>query len=129
MKKNYFWVKVNYFKIERFISINSLNEYKNGNYLEYNKKSGYASINTFSKSIFNISFHKHEYILEIEDIFYAKIMAGIHIHTYYEDLLSIIIKRLIKIPIKYDFYISTISKDKKIILKIVYKNQMLINMK
>ena len=102
-----------------------MNEYKNGNYLEYNKKSGYASINTFSKSIFNISFHKHEYILEIED----KIMAGIHIHTYYEDLLSIIIKRLIKIPIKYDFYISTISKDKKIILKIVYKNQMLINMK
>ena len=56
-------------------------------------------------------------------------MAGIHIHTYYEDLLSIIIKRLIKIPIKYDFYISTISKDKKIILKSVYKNQMLINMK
>ena len=86
-----------------------MNEYKNGNYLEYNKKYGYTSINTFSKSIFNISFHKHEYILEIED----KIMAGIHIHTYYEDLLSIIIKRLIKIPIKYDLYISTISKDKK----------------
>jgi lipopolysaccharide biosynthesis protein len=38
-------------------------------------------------------------------------MVGIHIHAYYEDLLSIIIKRLVKIPIKYDLYISTISKD------------------
>ena len=40
-------------------------------------------------------------------------MIAIHIHAYYEDLLSTIIKRLNRMPIKYDLYISTISKDKK----------------
>ena len=103
------WVKTNYFKNERFIFINSWNDYKNGNYLEYDEKYGYASLNSFSKSIFNISFQKNEYIFDFRD----KTMAAIHIHAYYEDLLSTIIKRLNKMPIKYDLYISTISKDKK----------------
>ena len=103
------WVKKNYFKNERFIFINSWNDYKNGNYLEYDKKYGYASLNSFSKSIFNISFQKNEYILNFRD----KTMVAIHIHAYYEDLLSTIIKRLNKMPTKYDLYISTISKDKK----------------
>ena len=40
-------------------------------------------------------------------------MVAIHIHAYYEDLLSKIIKKLNKMPIKYDLYISTTSKDKK----------------
>ena len=40
-------------------------------------------------------------------------MVAIHIHAYYEDMLSKIIKRLNKMPIKYDLYISTTSKDKK----------------
>ena len=52
------WVKKNYFKNERFVFINSWNDYKNGNYLECDEKYGYASLNSFSKSIFNISFQK-----------------------------------------------------------------------
>jgi rhamnosyltransferase len=44
-------------------------------------------------------------------------MVAIHVHVYYEDLLSTIIKRLNKLPIKYDLYISTISKDKNDLIK------------
>ena len=60
-------------------------------------------------NLHNLSFQKNEYILDFRD----KTMVAIHIHAYYEDLLTKIIKRLNKMPIKYDLYISTISKDKK----------------
>ena len=61
------WVKKNYFKNERFIFINSWNDYKNGNYLEYDERYGYASLNSFSKFIFNLSFQKSEYILNFRE--------------------------------------------------------------
>ena len=64
-----------------------MNEYKNGNYLEYNKKYGYTSINTFSKSIFNISFHKHEYILEIEEIMKKSIFLSLIIIYKYKEII------------------------------------------
>jgi hypothetical protein len=62
--------------------------------LEYDEKYGYASLNSFSKSIFNISFQKNEYILDFRD----KVLVSIHIHAYYEDLLSKLIKKLNKMP-------------------------------
>ena len=94
---------------EGFIFINSWNDYHKGNYLEYNEKYGYASINTFSKSLLNIKFNINEYKLD----YINNAIVAIHIHVYYEQLLNKTLKRINKIPIKYDLYISTTTKEKK----------------
>ena len=91
------------------IFIDSWNNYKKGNYLEFNEKYGYSSINTFSKSIFNISFNDNKLKFNCNTV---NIIA-IHIHLFYEDILMKIINRLNFLPIKYDLFISTVSKEKK----------------
>jgi len=101
--------KNNNIRNKGFIFINSWNDYQNGNYLEYNEKYGYASINTFSKSLLNIKFNPNEYKLD----YINNTTVAIHIHVYYEQLLNKTIKRINKMPIKYDLYISTTSKEKK----------------
>ena len=103
------WEKSNNIRNEGFIFINSWNDYQKGNYLEYNEKYGYASINTFSKSLLNIKFNINEYKLD----YINNSIVAIHIHVYYEQLLNKTLKRINKIPIKYDLYISTTSKEKK----------------
>ena len=40
-------------------------------------------------------------------------MIAIHIHAFYEDILIKIIKRLKNMPLPYDLFISTVSKEKK----------------
>ena len=49
------WTKKNFIKTNGFFFINSWNNYLKGNYLEPDKKYGYSSINTFSRSLFNLS--------------------------------------------------------------------------
>lgn len=107
------WEKSNYKQNEGIVFIDSWNNYKNGKYLEPDEIYGYASLNSFSKSIFNISFHKYNNISYI----FQKITIAIQIHVYYEDLLIEIINKLNIIPFKYDLYISTISEEKKKVIE------------
>ena len=92
-----------------FLFINSWNDYKNGNYLEYDETYGYASINALSKSILNISFENKYYL---NDNMHLTSIA-VQIHVFYLDILPSLIERLNSIPLKYDLYISTNSKEKK----------------
>ena len=50
-------------------------------------------------------------------------IVTIDIHDYYGQLLNKIIKRINKIPIKYDLYISQHQKKKNSLQKIIKKNQ------
>ena len=50
------WTIKHYNKDLRFIFINAWNEWGEGTYLEPDDKYGYASINSLSKAIFNISY-------------------------------------------------------------------------
>ena len=61
----------------------------------------------------NKTFHKSKYRSE----FINKATVAIQINVYYEEILKKLIKRVIKIPIKYDLFISTISKEKKIFIE------------
>ena len=68
-----------------------------------------SSINTFSKSLLNIKFNTNGYKLD----YINNATVTINIQVYYEQLLNKTIKRINKIPIKYDLYISATSKEKK----------------
>ena len=81
---------------EKFVFINSWNNYANDNYLEYDEKYGYASINTFSKSILNLPFKNDNYPLSNID----SIIIAVHVHVFYEDVFKKIIKKLQYIPLK-----------------------------
>ena len=48
------WTKKNFEKTRGFVFINSWNDYEKGNYLEPDEIYGYASLNSFSKALFNI---------------------------------------------------------------------------
>jgi len=98
---------------EKYIFINSWNNYENENYLEYDEKYGYASINALSKSILNLPFNKNKYPL----INISSIIIAVHVHVFYEDVFNKIIKKLKFIPLKYDLYISTVSEEKKTNIK------------
>lgn len=91
-----------------YIFIDAWNNYKNGDYLEFDEKYGYSSINSFSKSILNMPFKINDFYMENR-----KTLIAVHIHVFYEDLIMEIINKINMIPFKYDLFISTTSKEKK----------------
>ena len=103
------WENSYYNENKGILFVDSWNDYINGKYLEPDKNYGYASINSFSKSLFNLSYDKKNYSLFLD----SNISIAIQIHVYYEDLLTEIINKLNLIPFHYDLFISTISKCKQ----------------
>ena len=89
---------------KKFVFINSWNNYENENYLEYDEKYGYASINNFSKSIINLPFNNINCPLSNIN----SIIIAVHVHVIYENVFKKIIKKLKFIPLKYDLFISTV---------------------
>ena len=57
------WAKINYNLNKGFIFVDSWNNYKDGKYLEKDNQYGYASINSFSKSLFNLPFKENNFSL------------------------------------------------------------------
>ncbi len=106
------WENNNFNKSGGILFIDSWNNYNNGKYLEPDKNYGYASINSFSKSIFNLPFQ-----INFNYNILHNITIAIQIHVYYEDLLMEIINKLNLISVKYDLFISTISETKKQYIK------------
>ena len=91
-KKIIEWTRNRYNKNNRFIFINAWNEWGEGTYLEPDRKYGYASINSLSKSLFeqpykeiNINFSN----------FNNESITAIQVHLYYDDLISEIINKTI----------------------------------
>jgi len=104
------WTKINYNITNGFIFIDSWNNYLEGNYLEPNEDFGYASINCFSKALFNLPFKENNYnLIKLE----TKCIIAVQAHIYYVDLINEIINKTNNIPIKFDLLISTISLTKK----------------
>ena len=108
------WTISNYEQNKGILFINSWNNYKDGKYLEPDEIYGYASINSFSKSLFNLPFRQNNSLSINTD---NKITIAIQAHVFYEDLMMEIINRLNLIKFKYDLFISTISKEKKEFIK------------
>ena len=103
------WTQKHYSKDNRFIFINAWNEWGEGSYLEPDEKYGYASLNSLSKALFNLSYVKSYNIIRLTES--SKI--AIQVHLFYEDLLYEIINLTNNIPAKYDLFISINSKKSK----------------
>ena len=92
------WTIKNYKKDLRYIFINAWNEWGEGSYLEPDEKYGYASINSLSKAIFNLSYSKSNYSIGENKI-------AVLLHIYNEDSIKEIINKINNIPYIYDLFI------------------------
>ena len=111
-------------KDKQFMFINAWNEWAEGTYLEPDKKTGYANINTFSRALYNLPFMKEP--LNIEkcssiDYFNDKTEIAVQAHIFYTDLAEEIIGELNKIPYKFDCYISTDTEEKAKMLQDIFQ--------
>ena len=112
------WTTKNFNKTNGFFLIDSWNNYKNGKYLEPDLLYGYASINSFSKALFNLSFNEYNYnYLYLNNI----CMIAIQAHLFFEDLTFEIINKTNNIPFKYDLYVTTISDKLKVYIEQIIK--------
>jgi len=100
------WTKENYSKTKGIFFIKSWNDFKKGNYLEPDDIFGYSSINSFSKSLFNFSFHCQQYNVIYND---NRTNIAIQAHIFYKDLLFEIINKTNNIPYNFDLFITTLS--------------------
>ena len=100
------WTTQHYNKDLQFIFINAWNEWGEGSYLEPDDKYGYASINSLSKAIFNISF---------VDIHIPIVDYKIAVLLYLKNEYSIeeIINKINNIPYIYDLFIYINNKKNK----------------
>ena len=97
-----------------FLFIDSWNDYFNGNYLEFDEKFGYSSINSLSKSILNITYSQNYFNLNYNN---KRSKIAMHIHIFYEQLFPRILRKINLIPFKYDLFISTVNEEKKLIIE------------
>ena len=110
------WTLNHYNNDHKFIFINAWNEWGEGSYLEPDNKYGYASINSFSKAIFNLSFiENYKSFANIRIV----VLAIINNDT----LIKEIIDKIKNIPYIYDLYIiSEIEINLEIIKKYITLN-------
>ena len=97
------WTKENYNKTNGIFFIDSWNNFEDGSYLEPENNYGYASLNAFSKALFNLPFKEYYY-----NFIYLqhKIIISVQVHLFYIDLLQEIISKTNNIPLKFHLYIT-----------------------
>jgi lipopolysaccharide biosynthesis protein len=112
------WTKKNYKKENRFIFINAWNEWGEGSYLEPDDKYGYASINSLSKALFNLSYVKIKNLINMNKT--SKILVQANMYKKY--LIKDIIKFTNNIPVKFDLFIFINSKNVNMDIENYIKN-------
>ena len=117
-KKFYFLIEkilmsnnINIKNKNNFLFINGWNNWKDGSYLEPDKKYGYASLNALSKALFKLKFRQDNLNLKNLSNNIEKVQVVVQAHIFYEDLIKDIINKTNNIPIKYDLLISTCSVE------------------
>ena len=95
------WTKNHYYKDLRFIFINAWNEWGEGSYLEPDDKYGYASINSLSKAIFNLSYIEQSNFFDIKQ----KNIIAIIAYIQREDLIKDLINKTNNMPLNFNLYL------------------------
>ena len=80
---------------------NAWNEWGEGSYLEPDEKYGYASINSLSKAIYNISYIQQYNLINIIE----KNKIAVISHILNEDSIENIINKNNNIPLKFDLFL------------------------
>ena len=114
---------INKYEYNRYIFINSFDN----NYLDQNAGIGYESLNYLSLASNEYPIKEKKYNLSNLE---KNCLVAVQAHIFYLDLLNEIIDKTNNIPVKFDLYITTDTKEKKIQLKIMLEIiQKQINMK
>ena len=95
----------------QFYFINGWNNWLEGSYLEPDTNYGYASINAFSKALYNLPYNSSK-IYNFSE-FENDVKIAVQAHIYYENLTEEIINKINNIPFKFDLYITTDTLEKK----------------
>ena len=109
------WTYKHYNNEHNFIFINAWNEWGEGSYLEPDEKYGYASLNSLSKAIFNLSYFERYITIGTNKII-------VLLFLFKDDSIHEIINRINNIPYVYDLfvineYINNIDSIKKYIFQ------------
>ena len=113
------WTEQNYQKTQGIFFIKSWNDIKKGNYLESDNKFGYASLNSFSKALFNISLYHQQYNFSYLN---NRTIIAIQAHIFYKELLFEIINKTNNIPFNFDLFITTLPDSNNKIFEQNVKN-------
>lgn len=105
------WTKLYHNEYDNLLFINAWNNYKNGAYLEPNPQFGYGSINSISKALFNLSFINQTYNLSNLQI---NNLVVVQVHIFYPDLINEIIDCTNNIPVNFDLYITTTTRQNRV---------------
>ena len=99
------WTQKNYAEDSQYIFIG------NFSFLEKDSELGYSNINTFSKALYNIPLidEKKFNLVNLEKDSFILVQA----HVYYTELLFEVINKTNNIPVPFDLFITTDTKDKK----------------
>ena len=104
------WTKNRFNENERYIFINSFDN----NYFGIQEKYGYASLNYLSRALFDLPLGDKNYnLLNLK----KSCLIAIQAHIFYTDLINEVINSTNNIPVKFDLYITTNTKEKKIFLE------------
>ena len=104
------WTEQNFNNTNGIFFIDSWNNFNKGNYLLPDIKYGYASLNSFSKALFNLPYKDNFFnFIYLKN---KKIIA-IQVHLFYIDLLPEIINKTNNIPFLYDLFITIVSPVNK----------------
>ena len=99
------WTKKRYNKDNQYIFID------NFNFLEEDSILGYANINTFSKALYEIPFidDRKFNLINLQ----RNTLVLVQAHVYYTELLADVVNKSNNIPVPFDLYITTDTKEKK----------------
>lgn len=100
---------------ERFLFIDSFNNWEEYSHIAPEKKTGYAFLNTMYRAIFNQKIYGQKllsYSQHMPEDMYSKAQICLQIHIFYLDLLENIVTEINKIPYAFDCYISTDNEEK-----------------
>lgn len=118
----YNWVKNecsflrdNFNENERFLFIDSFNNWEDYSHIVPEKQTGYAFLNTMYRAVFNKKIYGKKLSSYKENMpkeMFNKTQICLQIHIFYLNLLEDIVTEINKIPYAFDCYISTDNEEK-----------------
>ncbi len=128
----YNWIKTecsflrdNFKENERFLFIDSFNNWDEYSHTAPEKKTGYTYLNTMYRAVFNKKIYGKKlssYSQAMPEEMCSKAQICLQIHIFYLDLLENIVTEINKIPYAFDCYISTDSTDKAEYIRNYFKS-------
>jgi lipopolysaccharide biosynthesis protein len=104
----------NFDRNNRFIFINAWNEWAEGTYLEPDKATGYAALNTTSRALYGLPFDRLPTVLDARTNIKPKKSPKIliHLHVYHVDLAGEFTSRLEKSDLDFDIVVTSDTAEK-----------------